>query len=110
MTKFRIDDHVRVKGEQEIGQIVNIGYSERMAEVIYIVDYKNRKRKDLESQIKPAQISATVEEFDQAAVSVVDSYLSTAFGQDMDDEELDKLVEFVRNVCADLKGALFDGM
>lgn len=108
-TKYKVEDKVRVIGEQETGRIVNIGYSERMAEVLYIVDYKDRKRKVLESQIQPAEIAITAKEFDMAVNAVLDGYFVTAISKDMDEKQLEKLMEFINTVCSDLKGVLFDG-
>ncbi len=109
-TKYKVEDKVRVIGEKETGRIVNIGYSERMAEVIYIVDYKDCKRKVLESQIMPPpQITVTAQDFDLATEAVVKSYFIRGLEGYLDDEQLAKMEEYVRSICSDLKGALFDG-
>lgn len=109
-TKYKVEDKVRVIGEKETGRIINIGYSERMAEAIYIVEFKDCKRKVLEHQIQPAEVVITEKEFDMAVNAVLDGYFVTAISKDMDETQVEKLMEIVGDVCSDLKGALFDGM
>lgn len=102
--KYRPGDRVRYNGK--VGEIDNMGYSEKHEENLYIVKYDNgKKEKALESALSAAEeVRITVNQFDEAVKALMYS-----IAEDVGDTaQLDGVLEIVGGVCGRLKARLFD--
>lgn len=104
--KYRPGDRVRYNGK--VGEIDNMGYSERNEENLYIVKFENgRKEKALESALSAAEeaVRITPAKYDEAVKALMYS-----IAEDVGDTpQLDGVLEIVGGVCGWLKARLFEG-
>ena len=108
LIKFNIGDTVRVTGESRIGEITEIGFSDRMMERTYIVSYKDSKRKVLEHQLETAPVVFTIKDLDEA-VKKVTLYYSDEVVPNLsgcDDAVGQTIMNLVSHVLEDIKAAL----
>ena len=105
-SKYKMDDRVLYDGK--VGEIDNIGYSERNEEYLYIVRFENgKKKKALESEIIPAAeevVKITASQFDEAVKALMYSVSESAD----DTDHLDGALNIIGIVCQRLKIRLFE--
>lgn len=108
LIRFNIGDTVRVIGESRIGEITEIGFSDRMMERTYIVSYKDSKRKVLEHQLETAPVVFTIKDFDDAVKKVTLYYADEVVPQlsGCEDAVGQTIMNLVSHVMEDIKAAL----
>lgn len=108
LIRFNIGDTVRVIGESRIGEITEIGFSDRMMERTYIVSYKDSKRKVLEHQLETAPVVFTIKDFDDAVKKVTLYYAEEVVPQlsGCEDAVGQTIMNLVSHVMEDIKAAL----
>lgn len=108
LIRFNIGDTVRVTGESRIGEITEIGFSDRMMEHTYIVSYKDSKRKVLEHQLETAPVVFTIKDFDDAVKKVTLYYAEEVVPQlsGCEDAVGTTIMNLVSHVTEDIKAAL----
>lgn len=108
LIKFNIGDTVRVTGENRIGEITEIGFSDRMMERTYIVSYKDSKRKVLEHQLETAPVVFTIKDLDDAVKKVTLYYAEEVVPQlsGCEDAVGQTIMNLVSHVMEDVKAAL----
>lgn len=111
MGKFKIGDTVRVIGENRIGEIAEVGYSERMAESTYVVSFKTSRRKVLEHQLETAPVMFTIGELDTAIRKIEAFYADDVIPQLMgvDDKAGRIFMELVSRILTDVRLELTGG-
>lgn len=111
MEKFKIGDTVRVIGEDRIGEITEIGFSDRMRERVYIVNYKDSKRKVLEHQLETAPVVFSIKDFDAAAGKIEAFYADEVIPQltGVDDKAGRIFMELVSRILTDVRLELTGG-
>lgn len=111
MEKFKIGDTVRVTGESRIGEITEIGFSDRMMERVYIVSYKDSKRKVLEHQLETAPVMFTIGALDTAIRKIEAFYADEVIPQltGVDDKAGRIFMELVSRILTDVKLELTGG-
>ena len=113
LIKFKIGDTVRVIGESRIGEITEIGFSDRMMEHTYIVSYKDSKRKVLEHQLETAPVVFSLKEI-SAALKRVESRYCTEITKGLtsagaDDRDIQLMTNMVSEVIEEVQKELIGG-
>ena len=108
LIRFNIGDTVRVIGESRIGEITEIGFSDRMMEHTYIVSYKDTKRKVLEHQLETAPIMFSIKDFDAAAGKISQYYKAEIITQlsTVNQDAAKTFIGLVNNVIAHIRTEL----
>lgn len=108
LIKFNVGDMVRVTGESLIGEITEIGFSDRMMEHTYIVSYKDSKRKVLEHQLETAPVVFSIKDFDEAVKKVTLYYAEEVVPQlsGCEDAVGQTFMNLVTHVMNDIRAAL----
>ena len=113
LIKFNIGDMVRVTGESRIGEITEIGFSDRMMEHTYIVSYKDSKRKVLEHQLETAPVVFSLKEI-SAALKRVESRYCTEITKGLtsagaDDRDIQLMTNMASEVIEEVQKELIGG-
>ena len=108
LIKFNVGDMVRVTGESRIGEITEIGFSDRMMEHTYIVSYKDSKRKVLEHQLETAPVVFTIKDFDAATSKVTQFYSDEVVPRlsGCNKESCETFMNLVNHIITDIRLAL----
>lgn len=102
MGKYKLDDTVISRATHRVGRIINIGYSERSSEWLYVVEFKNgEKEKLLERDVYLApkdSVLISEKEFDSIITSILAEFHS---------EDADNLLPIVGHIASTIKNKLF---
>ena len=111
LIRFNIGDTVRVIGESRIGEITEIGFSDRMMEHTYIVSYKDSKRKVLEHQLETAPLVFSIKDFDAAAAKISQYYEEEIITElsTVNQDAAKTFIGLVNNVIAHIRTELTGG-